>query len=160
MEPENFTLEPGEGHSQSHLPNDDEMKTLRPLTSLKWPYVPEESAYPDPLKRDDPKALQTRQYEAIATSPAVRAALEGHPGIKDLLRSIDRLRGPAREEALQATLGVRRPQRDAKDAEHPYRLGEMILGEEEKGAMRELAEATEAAVRGNEEADLGLDWGD
>ena len=38
---------------------------LRPLTSLKWPYVPEESAYPDPLKRDDPKPLQTAQYEAI-----------------------------------------------------------------------------------------------
>ena len=38
---------------------------LRPLTSLKWPYLPEESAYPDPLKRDDPKPLQTAQYEAI-----------------------------------------------------------------------------------------------
>jgi hypothetical protein len=38
---------------------------LRPLTSLKWPYVPEESAYPDPLKRDDPKPLQLRHYEAI-----------------------------------------------------------------------------------------------
>jgi hypothetical protein len=38
---------------------------LRPLTSLKWPYLPEESAYPDPLKRDDPKALRTAQYEAI-----------------------------------------------------------------------------------------------
>lgn len=40
---------------------------LRPLTSLKWPYVPEESAYPDPLKRDDPKPLQMRQYEAIGS---------------------------------------------------------------------------------------------
>ena len=39
--------------------------SLRPLTSLKWPYVPDESAYPDPLKRDDPKPLQTAQYEAI-----------------------------------------------------------------------------------------------
>ena len=38
---------------------------LRPLTSLKWPYVLEGSAYPDPLKRDDPKPLQTAQYEAI-----------------------------------------------------------------------------------------------
>ena len=36
---------------------------LRPLTSLKWPYVPEESAFPDPLKRDDPKPLQLPQYE-------------------------------------------------------------------------------------------------
>ncbi len=40
---------------------------LRPLTSLKWPYVPDESAYPDPLKRDDPKPLQTAQYEAIGS---------------------------------------------------------------------------------------------
>lgn len=40
---------------------------LRPLTSLKWPYVPEESTYPDPLKRDDPKPLHTRQYEAIGS---------------------------------------------------------------------------------------------
>ena len=38
---------------------------LRSLASLKWPYVPEESAYPDPLKRDDPKPLQIPQYEAI-----------------------------------------------------------------------------------------------
>lgn len=38
---------------------------LRPLTSLNWPYVPEQSAYPDPLKRDDPKMLQLHQYEAI-----------------------------------------------------------------------------------------------
>lgn len=38
---------------------------LRPLTSLTWPYVPDESAFPDPLKRDDPKTLQLSQYEAI-----------------------------------------------------------------------------------------------
>lgn len=41
---------------------------LRPLTSLKWPYVPEESAFPDPLKKNDPKPLQLSQYEAIGTS--------------------------------------------------------------------------------------------
>ena len=44
---------------------------LRPLTSLKWPYIPEESAYPDPLKRDDPKVLQLHQYEAIGALPSV-----------------------------------------------------------------------------------------
>ena len=38
---------------------------LRPLTSLKWPYVPDESAFPDPLKKNDPKTLQLSQYEAI-----------------------------------------------------------------------------------------------
>ncbi len=40
----------------------------RPLTSLKWPYVPEESAYADPLKRDDPKPLLLAQYGAIGSS--------------------------------------------------------------------------------------------
>jgi hypothetical protein len=49
--------------------SDDDAPPLRPLTSLRWPYVPEESAYPDPLKRDDPKPLQTPQYEAIGPSP-------------------------------------------------------------------------------------------
>ncbi|KAF9647777.1 hypothetical protein BDM02DRAFT_3116494 [Thelephora ganbajun] len=44
-------------------------KPLRPLTSLKWPYVPDESAYPDPLKRDDPKIVQLSQYEAIGNFP-------------------------------------------------------------------------------------------
>jgi hypothetical protein len=193
--------EPGHGHSGSHVPSgeccsnsflgltfsltcvdyaaliEDEIGKeipLRPLTSLKWPYVAEESAYPDPLKRDDPKPLQMRQYEAIgsrtcpvffddvnvlyvATSPDVRAALEGHPGLKELLRSIDRLRGPAREEALQVSLGV---SRDAKDAEQIHRFGGVKISEEDRRAMRELAEASEAAVRGNREAILGLDWSD
>ena len=145
---------------------------LRPLTSLKWPYVPEESAYPDPLKRDDPKPLQMAQYEAIgshihlsslsasfsgntrglATSHAVRAALTGHPKLKDTLQSIDRLRGPAREEALQACLGVSR-----SDVTSSVGSG-IRVGEEEKEAMRELTEAIEAAVRGNREDALGLDW--
>lgn len=43
----------------------EEKPQLRPLTSLNWPYVPEESAFSDPLKRDDPKPLQLNQYEAI-----------------------------------------------------------------------------------------------
>lgn len=45
--------------------DEDIPKPLRPLTSLTWPYVPEASAFPDPLKRNDPKDLQLRQYEAI-----------------------------------------------------------------------------------------------
>lgn len=85
----------------------------------------------------------------------MRAALEGHAGLKELLRSIDRLRGPAREEALQASLGVSR--RDAENAEQIYGLR---IGDEERSAMRELAEASETAVRGNRDAVLGLDWGD
>jgi hypothetical protein len=45
-----------------------EPQKLRPLTSLNWPYIPDESAYPDPLKRDDPKPLSLKQYEAIGTT--------------------------------------------------------------------------------------------
>ena len=86
--------------------------------------------------------------------------MEGHPELKDLLRSIDKLRGPTREEALQAALGVARSQRDAENAEQVYRVGEVSIGEEERKAMRELAEATEAAVRGNQAAILGLNWDD
>jgi hypothetical protein len=87
----------------------------------------------------------------------VRAALEGHPGLKELLRSIDKLRGPAREEALQVSLGVSRSLVNGRDVEQIHGFGE---GEEDRRAMRELAEATEAAVRGNREATLGLDWSD
>jgi hypothetical protein len=48
--------------------DEDTPKPLRPLTTLNWPYVPESSAFPDPLKRDDPHDLQLRQYEAIGKS--------------------------------------------------------------------------------------------
>ena len=63
------TEEPDPDAEASGMDLDEKLPTppppLRPLTSLKWPYVPEESAYPDPLKRDDPKTLQVHQYEAI-----------------------------------------------------------------------------------------------
>lgn len=58
---------PNAGNEEPDL-NEDPSPPLRPLTALKWPYIPEESAYPDPLKRDDPKALQLHQYEAIGLS--------------------------------------------------------------------------------------------
>jgi hypothetical protein len=144
---------------------------LRPLTSLKWPYVPEESAYPDPLKRDDPKPLQTAQYEAIgwrnlllsylavsnqtqtgcafdtkATSSAIRTVLREHPKLKDALRTIDGLRGSAREEALHARLGI------------STRGGMGIPGLGGDDGMSELASAIEGAVRGSRDGLLGLDW--
>ncbi|KAF9462357.1 hypothetical protein BDZ94DRAFT_1261684 [Collybia nuda] len=124
---------------------------LRSLASLNWPYVPEESAYPDPLKRDDPKTLQLHQYEAIATSPSIRKALNSHPNLIPLLTSIDALRGPERERALERALGVAAP--DIANREGPVEIGEDVL------ALRELAEAVEAAVRGENRAALGLDWG-
>ncbi|CAA7261870.1 unnamed protein product [Cyclocybe aegerita] len=125
---------------------------LRPLTSLKWPYVPEESAFPDPLKRDDPKTLQLPQYEAIATSPAIRRILSQQKNLPELLTNIDKLRGPDRDAAIQRALGVTAPEID--NQLHRQELSEEVL------AFRELAEAIEAAVRGGNEAALGLNWGD
>ncbi|KAJ7286187.1 hypothetical protein C8J57DRAFT_1446831 [Mycena rebaudengoi] len=131
---------------------DEDAPPLRPLTSLRWPYVPDESAYPDPLKRDDPKSLQTPQYEAIATSQAIRTTLAAHPNLPALLVSIDKLRGPDREHALQRALGVTAP-------EIVPNAGSVELSEDVL-ALRALAEAVEAAVRGGKEGALGLDWGE
>ncbi|KAG1901923.1 uncharacterized protein F5891DRAFT_191838 [Suillus fuscotomentosus] len=129
----------------------DDPKPLRPLTSLNWPYVPEESAYPDPLKRDDPRPLQVHQYEAIATSAAVRRVLELNPRLPELLTSIDKLRGADREDALHRALGV-----DTRQLKNDL-LGPQELDEDTR-TLRQLAEAVEAAVRGGKEGVLGLDW--
>ncbi|KAH7903662.1 hypothetical protein BJ138DRAFT_1167798 [Hygrophoropsis aurantiaca] len=148
-------------HEDNADPDDpplEEPKALRPLTSLNWPYVPEESAFPDPLKRDDPKALQLHQYEAIATSPAIRAVLESNPRLPALLIEIDKLRGPEREDALQRALGV-----DSRRLNEPHQLRSADNGGGDQGDMnmlRALAEAVEAAARGGKEGVLGLDWDD
>ncbi|KAI0250119.1 hypothetical protein BJV78DRAFT_1128487, partial [Lactifluus subvellereus] len=109
---------------------------LRPLTPLKWPYVPEESAYPDLLKRDDPKAI---------ADGTVRRTLISYLFHLQTLRSIDRLWGPALEEALSG---------------NPAVAGLVPLweweGYEEKEVMRELTEVIGAAVRRNREDALGL----
>ena len=164
---------------QGDEPLPEEQLPLRPLTSLKWPYIPETSAYPDPLKRDDPKTLQMHQYEAIgaaaceraasrrdvadwafaATSGSVRRVLAAHPRLKELLRQVDVLRGVAREETLQRGLGVSRE--DAPSSRAPARTDGIFSDEEDKLALRELAEAIEAAVRGDADDSnhaRGLDW--
>ncbi|KAF9650399.1 hypothetical protein BDM02DRAFT_3093177, partial [Thelephora ganbajun] len=125
---------------------------LRPLTSLKWPYVPDKSAYPDPLKRDDPKTVQLSQYEAIATSAAVRKTLSEHPNLKPLLRSIDSLRDTEREAALQRALGV--SQEDYQGDSCIIRLGTC---EDDIEAVRKLSAVIEAAIRGDRPNTLGLD---
>ncbi|KIL65830.1 hypothetical protein M378DRAFT_76310 [Amanita muscaria Koide BX008] len=127
-------------------------KSLRLLASLNWPYVPDESAYPDPLKRDDPKILQLHQYEAIATSATIRQILTSYPSLKDILTSIDKLRGQEREEALKTALGVTASDIDTQSRHADF--GEDVL------ALRKFAEAVEAAVRGENQSALGLDWGD
>ena len=73
-----------------------------------------------------------------------------HPRLKEVLRTIDGLRGTEREEALQHALGVSRREIGSE-------IGEGI-GEGERRAMRGLAEAIEGACREKEEGTLGLDW--
>jgi len=144
-------------HTHELEGTEDELKAkpgLRSLTSLNWPYVPEESAYPDPLKRDDPKPLQLHHYEAIATSPAIRQVLLAHPHLLAVLSSIDNLRGRDREQALQRALRVTDP--DITEQPKSLPAGEP---DENVLALRALAEAVETAVRGNKEGVLGLDWG-
>ncbi|KAL7281505.1 hypothetical protein ACG7TL_004820 [Trametes sanguinea] len=141
---------PVSGPASSSIEGSNE-RPLRTLASLKWPYVPEESAFPDPLKRDDPKPLQLHHYEAIATSPSIRRVLAQNPRLREILRKIDGLRGDERELALHEALGVG----DSK--------GKILVGhesEEDQKALRDLAEAVEAAVRGGKHDVLGLDWGD
>jgi len=74
--------------------------------------------------------------------------LREHPKLKDTLRTIDELRGSAREEALHAQLGI------------STRGGMGIAGLGD--GMSELASAIESAARGNRanrDGLLGLDWG-
>ncbi|KAF5322404.1 hypothetical protein D9619_001307 [Psilocybe cf. subviscida] len=122
----------------------------RSLTSLNWPLSAEESAFPDPLKVNDPKMLQLRQYEAIAMSSDVRKILAEHKNLPALLQSIDTLRGPEREDALQRALGVTAPEID--NQLRPPNLSEDII------ALRQLAEAIEDAVRGGNESAPGLNF--
>jgi hypothetical protein len=65
------------------------------------------------------------------------------------------LRGPDREDALQRALGVNVEQlRDPNGTKVSPELGEDV------NALRKLAEAVEAAVRGGKAGVLGLDWGE
>ncbi|KAH9929575.1 uncharacterized protein BXZ73DRAFT_102103 [Epithele typhae] len=132
---------------------EDPQPPMRTLASLNWPYIPDESAFPDPLKRDDPKPLQLPQYEAIATSSSVRHVIGSNPRLRDILTSVDALRGEAREVALQEALGVGGSRSHALAS-----LGH--ASDEDRETLRRLAEAIETAVRGGKQDMLGLDWGD
>ncbi|KIK10510.1 hypothetical protein PISMIDRAFT_690980, partial [Pisolithus microcarpus 441] len=149
-------------HSAEPPDSLDDPPTLRPLTSLKWPYVPDDSTHDDPLKRDDPKPLTLHQYEAIATSPSIRTLLTANPRLQALLTSIDQLRGAEREEALQRVLGI-----DGRQIKHGSKWQVRNVDEtqmqahetdEDIKAFRMLAEAIETAVRGGKNDVLGLDW--
>ena len=48
----------------------------------------------------------------------------------------------------------------ATQSGYGHAVGSIVCSEEDKEALRKLAEAVERAVRGGEEGVLGLDWGD
>ncbi|TCD66300.1 hypothetical protein EIP91_001546 [Steccherinum ochraceum] len=102
--------------------------------------------------------LQIHQYEAIATSQAIRNTLATNPRLPLLLTALDKLRGESREDALQRALGVS----DSATAAQRHWQDPALAGmtEEDMQALRRLAETVEAAVRGGKEDVLGLDWGD
>jgi len=143
---------------------------LRALTTVKWPYVPEPPSYPDPLARNDPKSLSLAQYEAIATSPAIRHSLSENANLRRILRALDSLRGPSREETLQRVLGVSRNAQGIAAAKRNMYIPSAssaqeeadeveFIGEEEMVALKALAEAIEHAVHAPAEAgSLGLEW--
>ncbi|TRM65596.1 hypothetical protein BD626DRAFT_398952 [Schizophyllum amplum] len=131
------------------IPLQDE-KPLKALTSLRWPYVPEESAYPDPLTRDDPKPLSLPQYEAIATSKPLRALMTEHPELRDTLKGIDELRGQGRVDALHRALRLNQANNGGRTEE----VGEDVL------LLRQFAQAVEDAIRGDKQDGLRLQWGE
>ncbi|KAG8857668.1 hypothetical protein FRB96_005686 [Tulasnella sp. 330] len=120
---------------------------LRPLTSLRWPYIPEEPSYPDPLAKEEVKPLQLLHYESIATSVKIRRLFASNPKLKEMLRSIDSLQGDQRTWELEKILGV------AIGTD-----GQVVEGgnKEDMQSLRSLAEAIEEVVRG--EQGVGLDW--
>ncbi|KAG8702420.1 hypothetical protein FRC09_004739 [Ceratobasidium sp. 395] len=143
-------------------------KPLRTLASLKWPYVPEPPSFIDPVTRNDPKPLTLAQYEAIvglaATSPDVRRAIADNPDVPNLLRSVDKLYGPLRQQVLEEMLGVgtsgdqrygARPQTNETLA----RLRQDGDSESNMRALRQLSEAIEKAI-GTGDAQRGLTWED
>jgi len=73
--------------------------------------------------------------------------------LPDLLTSIDKLRGDEREGALHKALGITPPDID-DGRKQPQVVSADVL------AFRELAEAVEMAIRGDNDVALGLNWED
>ncbi|KAJ1304802.1 hypothetical protein OPQ81_005938 [Rhizoctonia solani] len=139
-------------------------KPLRTLASLKWPYVPEPPSYVDPVTKNDPKPLTLPQYEAIATSPEVRKVLAENPDIRGLLRSIDKLYGPLRQQAIEEVLGVETSGEQRHGTRAPThdalaRLKQEGDAEANARALRQLSEAIEKAIGVGAEQ-RGLAWED
>ncbi|KAG8722037.1 hypothetical protein FRC08_007806 [Ceratobasidium sp. 394] len=149
-------------------PNEDEKledpKPLRTLASLKWPYVPEPPSFIDPVTKNDPKPLTLAQYEAIATSPDVRRVIADNPNMPNLLRSVDKLYGPLRQQTLEEMLGVgtsgdQRHGTRGQTHETLARIRQDGDAESNMLALRQLSEAIEKAI-GVGSAQRGLAWED
>ncbi|KAG9123990.1 hypothetical protein FRC07_013294 [Ceratobasidium sp. 392] len=148
-------------------PDEDEKltdpKPLRTLASLKWPYVPEPPSFIDPVTKNDPKPLTLAQYEAIATSPDARRAIADNPNVPNLLRSVDKLYGPLRQQALEEMLGVGTSgeQQGARFQTNDTlaRIRQEGDAEENMRALRQLSEAIEKAI-GVSDTQRGLSWED
>lgn len=84
-------------------------------------------------------------------SPAIRRILGSNPRLRETLLSIDKLGGEDRELAIQEALGV-------SGSRNPTFASIGTAADEDRKALRELAEAVESAVRGEKRDTLGLDW--
>jgi hypothetical protein len=101
---------------------------------------------------------------SLATSPDVRRAIAENPNVPDLLRSVDKLYGPLRQQALEEMLGVgtsaeqrhgTRPQTHDTLA----RIRQEGDAESNMRTLRQLSEAIEKAI-GVGDAQRGLAWED
>ncbi|KAF8322126.1 hypothetical protein DL93DRAFT_2129655 [Clavulina sp. PMI_390] len=130
---------------------------LRPLTSLRWPYIPEAASFQDPLTEFDPKPLNIQQYQAIATSSDIRGTLSDNPRLVEILRSLDSLRPNERDVRMQQLLGIV----NGNEA-----LDEATLTDEQMDdarAFQSFAAAVQQALRPTNEDGAssnrrGLDW--
>jgi len=119
--------------------------TIRSLTSLKWPLIPDAPSYDDPLTKNEVKRLELPHYEAIATSPNIREALINQR-LRQILRILDGMRDNDREEALQVLVAAK------PSTGHPF-------DDEDVKVFRAFALAVEDATKGiQSRGQSGLDW--
>lgn len=100
----------------------------------------------------------------IATTPEVRKVLEENPGVQTLLRSIDQLYGPFRQQAIEEALGVGPSPEQRHGTQLPNhdalaRLRQEGDVEGNMRALRQLSEAIEKAI-GVANTQKGLAWED
>ncbi|KAF8326543.1 uncharacterized protein EI90DRAFT_2975601 [Cantharellus anzutake] len=92
--------------SSLRLPDQAADVPLKPLSSLRWPFVPEAPSFQDPLSGNDPQPLKLSQFEAIATSNAVRDALASNERLHGLLRVLDSMSPNERNARMRHLLGL------------------------------------------------------